>query len=79
MAMFLILLLGVVHAMPSLEQSLFCYIPTAEVSAAFAKTISSVSYASAQLVSAASDGGAVLYTYTEGPAHTAPWGLSFLL
>ena len=54
-AIILFVLIGFAQAMPTLEQSLFCYIPTPEVSAAFHKAVNTVSYASAQLVSAASD------------------------
>ena len=54
-AILILFMLGIVQAMPSAEQAFFCYIPSAEVSAAFAKAVSSIEYASAQLVSAASE------------------------
>ena len=50
-----VLMMSVVTmAMPqSLEQSFFCFVPTPEVSAAFLKAMSAISYASAKLVTAA--------------------------
>ena len=68
------LLCASVTAMPSsLEQSMFCFVPTSDVSAAFAKAMSSVSYASARLVTAAQDTRAwdlFLTAFTECPPRT---------